>query len=146
MTDYAELKRLAEACPQNDPLRLVDYSGTWYLRNTAGTVFEVRRNSSFPEFKAVNEAYGRLVESASPAAILALLNELQNLRTVQRASFNASGQIKAAASELGFNPAQEKGALEYLIGLAREVTGLREKCARLEEDNEAMWENPGDLL
>jgi hypothetical protein len=124
MTDYAELKRLAEA---TEPV-------AWYHPESHGL-----RSITGAEERA-------FISAANPAAILALLNELQNLRTVQRASFNASGQIKAAASELGFNPAQEEGALEYLIGLAREVTGLREKCARLEEDNEAMWENPGDLL
>lgn len=124
MIDYTELKRAAEvANPRLD---------SWSTAESLMDVFDLET--------------ANFVAAASPPTVLALLNELQNLRTVQRASFNASGQIKAAASELGFNPAQEEGALEYLIGLAREVTGLREKCARLEEDNEAMWENPGDLL
>ncbi|NTE96706.1 hypothetical protein [Agrobacterium tumefaciens] len=83
--DKERLKKLAEACPQTDPLRLVDYSGTWYLRNTAGTVFEVRRNSSFPEFKSVNEAYAALAEAVSPVVLLDLLRDMAHLKSESEA-------------------------------------------------------------
>jgi len=72
-----ELKRLAMACPQTDPLRLVKYNGTWRIRNTAGTVLAVHRDPYFPDFMAQNEAYARLVEAANPAAIVDLLARLE---------------------------------------------------------------------
>jgi hypothetical protein len=80
MIDKENLKRLAEACP-DEPLRLVVYHGNkMYLRNTAGIVFEVYRNPSFPQFAAINEAHARLAEAATPAVLLALLAENAELR------------------------------------------------------------------
>lgn len=79
MIDKKELQRLAEACHE-EPLRLVEYSGTMYLRNTAGTVFEVRRNRSFPQFVAINEAHARFVEAATPVVVLDMLAEIAVLR------------------------------------------------------------------
>lgn len=56
-----------------------------------------------------------------------------NLEIVQTASMGLSGQIKSAASALGFDPAGDDSALDHLIGLARankaallQVEALRE--------------------
>jgi hypothetical protein len=78
MINKEELQRLAEACP-DEPLRLVEYGGIMYLRNTAGIVLEVYRNRSFPQYAAINEAHARLVEAATPAVVLALLAEVKAL-------------------------------------------------------------------
>lgn len=90
MSDHSQLKAAAEAIREGSGLEGVEAQDAMILFDCLTT----------------------------PDAVLGLLLEIENLRAVQCASFHASGQIKAAASELGFNPAQEEGALEYLIGLA----------------------------
>lgn len=77
MIDIEKLKLKAEACPSNDHLRLVEYHGIWYLRNEAGIVFTIHRNAGFPAYMAENEAYARLAEAASPAALLELIKKLK---------------------------------------------------------------------
>ena len=46
---------------------------------------------------------------------------ISNLEIVQSASIGVSGMIKSAASELGFDPAVDESALDYLIERARKA-------------------------
>lgn len=77
--DIEQLKTLAEACPQGDPLRLMVSNGAWYIRNTAGIVLDVHRNRSFPQYLAENEAYANFIVAASPAVVLDLLARIDGL-------------------------------------------------------------------
>jgi hypothetical protein len=79
MSDYSELKRLAEACKEALPLRYMESHGSLYIRNDHGIVFDVHQNRSFPEFMAANKAYADLALAASPAAVLALIAENERL-------------------------------------------------------------------
>lgn len=92
MTDNTNnLKALAEACPQGDPLRLVDHHGKWYLRNTAGMVFDVHRNPRFSQFMVENEAYAKFFEAATPALILDLIGQAATLAILREYGCDACG-------------------------------------------------------
>lgn len=80
MTDHSDLKAIAEACQQHQPLRFMRSHGALYIRNDNGIVFDVHQNRSFPEFMAQNKDYADLVLAATPATILALIAENEALR------------------------------------------------------------------
>lgn len=82
MNDFRDLKAIAEACQQHQPLRFMRSHGALYIRNDNGIVFDVHQNRSFPEFMAQNKDYADLVLAATPEAILALFaeNELAHMR------------------------------------------------------------------
>ena len=80
MTDNTELKRLAEACQNHQPLRYMRSHGALYIRNDNGIVFDVHQNRSFPEFIAQNRDYADLVLAANPTAVLALIAENERLQ------------------------------------------------------------------
>lgn len=130
MTDRTELKRLAEACPQVDPLRLVEYHGAWYLRNTAGIVLDVHRNRCFPEFMAQNEAYARLVEAASPTAILALLAENEQLKHDVAAGSAREWDLRS----------QVRSAKESRARVVQSNKAAREERDQLKHDHDK-WES-----
>ncbi|PUB43208.1 hypothetical protein [Pseudomonas sp. GV047] len=75
MNDFRDLKAIAEACEQHQPLRFMRSHGALYIRNDKGIVFDVHQNRSFPGVMAQNKDYADLVLAANPAAILALIAE-----------------------------------------------------------------------
>lgn len=75
MNDFRDLKAIAEACQQHQPLRFMPSHGALYIRNDNGIVFDVHQNRSFPEFMAQNKDYADLVLAANPATVLALIAE-----------------------------------------------------------------------
>ncbi|MCU7216617.1 hypothetical protein [Pseudomonas sp. VE 196-7] len=79
MNDSRDLKAIAEACQQHQPLRFMRSHGALYIRNDNGIVFDVHQNRSFPEFMAQNKDYADLVLAANPETILALIAENQRL-------------------------------------------------------------------
>ncbi|OKO50341.1 hypothetical protein [Pseudomonas sp. BTN1] len=79
MNDFRDLKAIAEACQQHQPLRFMRSHGALYIRNDNGIVFDVHQNRSFPEFMAQNKDYADLVLAANPETILALIAENQRL-------------------------------------------------------------------
>ncbi|WP_431479693.1 hypothetical protein [Pseudomonas simiae] len=81
MSDYSDLKAIAEACQQHQPLRFMRSHGALYIRNDNGIVFDVHQNRSFPEFMAQNKDYADLVLAANPETILALIAENERLNT-----------------------------------------------------------------
>lgn len=91
MNDSRDLKAIAEACQQHQPLRFMRSHGALYIRNDNGIVFDVHQNRSFPEFMAQNKDYADLVLAANPAAVLALIAENEEYKAVaeQPASLNA---------------------------------------------------------
>ena len=91
MSDYSELKMIAEACQQHQPLRFMPSHGALYIRNDNGIVFDVHQNRSFPEFMAQNKDYADLVLAANPAAVLALIAENERL---ERKNANQSESIR----------------------------------------------------
>lgn len=72
-----DLKALAEACQQHQPLRFMRSHGALYIRNDNGIVFDVHQNRSFPDFMAQNKDYADLALACTPATILALLAEIE---------------------------------------------------------------------
>lgn len=79
MSDYSDLKAIAEACQQRQPLRFMRSHGALYIRNDNGIVFDVHQNQSFPEFMAQNKDYADLVLAANPETILALIAKIGSL-------------------------------------------------------------------
>ncbi len=79
MSDYSDLKAIAEACQHHQPLRFMRSHGALYIRNDNGIVFDVHQNRSFPEFMAQNKDYADLVLAANPATVLALIAENKRL-------------------------------------------------------------------
>ena len=79
MNDFRDLKAIAEACQQHQPLRFMRSHGALYIRNDNGIVFDVHQNRSFPEFMAQNKDYADLVLAASPAAVLELIAKVELL-------------------------------------------------------------------
>lgn len=75
--DKKDLKAIAEACKDHQPLRFMRSHGAMYIRNDNGIVFDVHQNRSFPEFMAQNKDYADLVLACTPATILALLGEIE---------------------------------------------------------------------
>lgn len=73
LISFKELEVAAEAAQKLEPLRLVEMSGKWSLRNSAGIVLDVHRNARFPVYMAENEAYAMLYQAATPAVVLALV-------------------------------------------------------------------------
>ncbi|WP_330207513.1 hypothetical protein [Pseudomonas sp. AM14(2022)] len=114
MNDSRDLKAIAEACQQHQPLRFMRSHGALYIRNDNGIVFDVHQNRSFPEFMAQNKDYADLVLAANPAAVLALIAENECLRADLR-------EVKDA-----------KLGLSWAIG---EVMG---ECDRFKVENEAL--------
>lgn len=114
MNDYRDLKAIAEACQQHQPLRFMRSHGALYIRNDNGIVFDVHQNRSFPEFMAQNKDYADLVLAANPAAVLTLIAENECLRADLR-------EVKDA-----------KLGLSWAIG---EVMG---ECDRFKVENEAL--------
>lgn len=80
MTDSRDLKAIAEACQQHQPLRFMRSHGALYIRNDNGIVFDVHQNRSFPEFMAQNKDYANLVLAANPATVLALIAENERVK------------------------------------------------------------------
>lgn len=125
MNDSRDLKAIAEACQQHQPLRFMRSHGALYIRNDNGIVFDVHQNRSFPEFMAQNKDYADLVLAANPATVLALIAENESLRADLR-------EVKDA-----------KLGLSWAIG---EIMGERD---RLKVENEALrakLENPDPIL
>ena len=114
MNDSRDLKAIAEACQQHQPLRFMRSHGALYIRNDNGIVFDVHQNRSFPEFMAQNKDYADLVLAANPAAVLALIAENECLRADLR-------EVKDA-----------KLGLSWAIG---EIMG---ECDRFKVENEAL--------
>ncbi|NNA20437.1 hypothetical protein HBN70_06615 [Pseudomonas lundensis] len=79
MNDSRDLKAIAEACQQHQPLRFMRSHGALYIRNDNGIVFDVHQNRSFPEFMAQNKDYADLALAANPETILALIAENKEL-------------------------------------------------------------------
>lgn len=80
MNDSRDLKAIAEACQQHQPLPFMRSHGALYIRNDNGIVFDVHQNRSFPEFMAQNKDYADLVLAANPAAVLALIAESERVK------------------------------------------------------------------
>lgn len=114
MNDSRDLKAIAEACQQHQPLRFMRSHGALYIRNDNGIVFDVHQNRSFPEFMAQNKDYADLVVAANPTAVLALIAENECLRADLR-------EVKDA-----------KLGLSWAIG---EIMG---ECDRFKVENEAL--------
>ena len=155
MTDYTDLKSIAEACQQHQPLRFMRSHGALYIRNDNGIVFDVHQNRSFPEFKAQNKDYADLVLAANPETILALIAENErlkvDLKSVVRLNnenanlFNAKNdQLKAEngrlESEAVYSAAGFDAAREEISKLRAEVAGLKtgyEACERVNAELKA---------
>lgn len=80
MNDLLDLKAIAQACQQHQPLRFMRSHGALYIRNDNGIVFDVHQNRSFPEFMAQNKDYADLVLAANPATVLALFAENERIK------------------------------------------------------------------
>lgn len=117
MNDFRDLKEIAEACQQHQPLRFMRSHGALYIRNDNGIVFDVHQNRSFPKAMSENKDYADLVLAASPAAILNLISENEALR---KAGVEALKFVAFAFSE-GVEGAEQAGrSIELAVGIRQE--------------------------
>lgn len=110
MTDYADLKSIAEACQGRQPLRFMRNHGALYIRNDNGIVFDVHQNRSFPEFMSQNKDYADLVIAANPAKVLALIAENERVKARLCVCRDCGGQgevYSGHSSYLGHNQPPE---------------------------------------
>ena len=168
MNDSRDLKAIAEACQQHQPLRFMRSHGALYIRNDNGIVFDVHQNRSFPEFMAQNKDYADLVLAANPATVLALIAENDRLRESDQEATDLCdalsallGQIAVAVrgqeepkSRHGFHdlPSRVKTVVAERDQLRAEVAGLRtgyeayERVnAELKFENEALKKRIDDM-
>lgn len=137
MNDFRDLKSIAEACQQHQPLRFMPSHGELYIRNDNGIVFDVHQNRSFPEFMAQNKDYADLVLAANPVTVLTLIAEVERLRTAEGDAMTYKAgmenvaqqrdQLKAEIAGLntGFEAYEQVNA-----GLKAEVEALRKDAER----------------
>lgn len=97
MNDFRDVKAIAEACQQHQPLRFMPSHGALYIRNDNGIVFDVHQNRSFPEFMAQNKDYADLVLAANPSTILALIAENESAHKHRE---NESNNVQALMAEV----------------------------------------------
>ena len=133
MTDYTELKRLAEACKEALPLRYMENHGSLYIRNDHGIVFDVHQNRSFPEFMADNKAYADLALAANPAAVLALIAENERL-----------AQIFASAPEIPSVDEEWLALVQTLEAERDQLKAENEVLRKLAPSKEIIWCACGD--
>ena len=139
MNDFRDLKAIAEACQQHQPLRFMPSHGALYIRNDNGIVFDVHQNRSFPEFMAQNKDYADLALAANPATVLALIAENERLqsaaRTLQRLRYMDNG------GELWKPPIGKKPDFALMDQLKTENEALRESNDKLTRRNGMLEQN-----
>lgn len=155
MTDYADLKSIAEACQGRQPLRFMRNHGALYIRNDNGIVFDVHQNRSFPEFMSQNKDYADLVIAANPAKVLALIAENERVKARLCVCRDCGGQgevYSGHSSYQGHNQPPEPdmdvcgtcggdgvlGSLEGFEALAAERDQLKAENDRIKSDNREM--------
>lgn len=139
MNDFRDLKAIAEACQQHQPLRFMPSHGALYIRNDNGIDFDVHQNRSFPEFMAQNKDYADLVLAANPVTVLALIAEVERLHTAEGDAMTYKAGMENVAQQRDQLKAEIAGiktgyeAFEQVnAGLKAEVEALRlalETCA-----------------
>ena len=147
MNDFRDLKAIAEACQQHQPLRFMPSHGALYIRNDNGIVFDVHQNRSFPEFMAQNKDYADLVLAANPVTVLALIAEVERLRTAEGDAMTYKARMENVAQQRDQLKAEIAGlktgyeAYEQVnAGLKAEVEGLRKSAP----STEIIWCACGD--
>ena len=122
MNDSRDLKAIAEACQQHQPLRFMRSHGALYIRNDNGIVFDVHQNRSFPEFMAQNNDYADLVLAANPATVLALIAENDSSRKHWQ---NESNNVQALMVEVARLKAEIAGLKTGYEAYEQVVQGLK---------------------
>lgn len=159
MSDYSDLKAIAEACQQHQPLRFMRSHGALYIRNDNGIVFDVHQNRSFPEFVAQNKDYADLVLAAKPATILALIAENERVKARLCVCRDCGGQGEIYSehdSYQGHNqpPEPDMEACgtcggDGVLGPLEDFEALAAERDQLVAENEALrakLENPDPIL
>lgn len=82
--EKVDLKALAEACKDHQPLRYMRSHGALYIRNDSGIVFDVHQNRSFPDLMAQNKDYADLALACTPSTILGLFADIERLEREQK--------------------------------------------------------------
>ena len=106
--------------------RLTHVSGCHLLRAQTMEVERDHLKAEVAGLKTGYEAYERVNAE--------LEQKVANLEVCQTASLGMSGVIKCVAGELGFDASGEDSAQDYLIGLARQASGLKAECEALRKD------------
>jgi len=159
MNDSRDLKAIAEACQQHQPLRFMRSHGALYIRNDNGIVFDVHQNRSFPEFMAQNKDYADLVLAAKPATILALIAENERVKARLCICRDCGGQGEVYSghdSYQGYNQPPEPDmdvcgtcGGDGVLGPLEDYEALAAERDQLKAENEALrskLENPDPIL
>lgn len=148
MTDYTDLKSIAEVCQGHQPLRFMRSHGALYIRNDNGIVFDVHQNRSFPDFMAQNKDYADLVLAANPAAVLALIAENERIKARLCVCRDCGGQgeiYSGHSSYQGYNQPPEPDmdvcgtcGGDGVLGPLEDFESLAGERDQLKADNEAL--------
>jgi hypothetical protein len=135
MSDLRDLKAIAEACQQHQPLRFMPSHGALYIRNDNGIVFDVHQNRTFPEFMAQNKDYADLVLAANPETILALIAENEGLRAQHARD---SGELRKLCAARDSARRERDQLRAEVAGLRTGYQAYEQVNAELKAENEAL--------
>jgi CRISPR/Cas system-associated endoribonuclease Cas2 len=144
MNDFRDLKAIAEACHQHQPLRFMRSHGALYIRNDNGIVFDVHQNRSFPEFMAQNKDYADLVLAANPATVSALIAEIERLNRFEEAHtvwLEKTEWVQASVQALELGRHRADVLRMRIDQLLAENEALRKERDKLAEDNQGLLED-----
>ncbi|MGH8388183.1 MAG: hypothetical protein ACRESJ_22305 [Pseudomonas sp.] len=139
MTDYTELKRLAEACRNHQPLRFMRSHGALYIRNDNGIVFDVHQNRSFPDFMSQNKDYADLVLACAPELVLELIAELErNQRMLLAACMDLGAIGNALNADMNSDREEILSMVVDLKAESRRVRGFLSDISKTSGDKGAV--------
>lgn len=148
MNDFRDLKLIAEACEQHQPLRFMRSHGALYIRNDNCIVFDVHQNRSFPGVMAQNKDYADLVLAANPATILALIAENERVKARLCVCRDCGGQgevYSGHSSYQGHNQPPEPDmdvcgtcGGDGVLGPLEDFEALADERDQLKAENEAL--------
>jgi hypothetical protein len=141
MTEYSELKMIAEACHKHQPLRFMRSHGALYIRNDSGIVFTVYQDRSFPDFMSENKDYADLVLAAKPALIIGLIADLERNQRMLLAACMDLGAIGGALNADTNSDGEE--ILSMVVDMQSQLDEAQADLAREKTISRGWYENWG---
>lgn len=145
MTDYTELKRLAEACGDLNWRAIQENWCEWTIRDDHGYIATMRTKSAKHTGPCPDrESKAKFLCAVTPAAVLALIAESERIQEAHEQICTNYNQVSYASEERGKQIDQLKAELEH-TGYDHDL--LRNERDQLKAENEALRrEREGKVL